>query len=134
MSPPLNTSRGEQASDDEDDTKDRLQSPSDAVQPPHSTLYLPNDTIKVPLNIVFPNSYDVPSKRSQMLIGAEISFGGPIQLRNPKVSVMHWSLVVVRAPVPETSVDEHCHSCPHKSNIWPAWQSVSRSETHAPAM
>ena len=75
--------------------------------------------------LVLPDPQHPPPCRTQRGIRQPISLDVSIKLRLPPRGVRLWKGLMVRAPMPETSVDEHRQARRHEDDVGPrSWDAV----------
>jgi hypothetical protein len=67
---------------------------------------------------VLPNSKDVPAAFCEFSTDERVTHLVSVKFSRPKLAIGFWNTAVLRATVPETSIDKDSKARGHKCKIW----------------
>lgn len=85
------------------------------------------DFLGIGLHFVLPEAHYVPAVSFQIAVCLSISSVVCVAFVEPIVRVPYGRLIVLGAPVPETPIDEHRHTCPSEQEVGRSPQTLFRT-------
>lgn len=69
--------------------------------------------------LVFPDTYDLPTKAFKPIVGFGVPYDVSIQFLRPPIRIRFWECCVLRTTMPEAPVDKHGDSLPSEGDVRP---------------
>ncbi len=90
-------------------------------------------THQIFLNIVFPDTYNLPAIASQHFVDFAITLMVRGDLPLPETTAIARHDKMLRALVPKAAINKYCYSSVRNNKVGPAWKSIFYSVAHAQA-